>query len=458
MTDQNTPPAAHSGGPLAGLRVLDLSRVLAGPWCTQILGDLGAEVIKVEQPGQGDDTRRWGPPFLPDGSGDSAYYVCANRNKQSIAINLADPAGAELIRSMALQCDVVVENFRVDGLAKYGLDYESLRALKPDLIYCSITGFGQTGPMRATGGYDFLIQGMSGLMSVTGLPDGVPGAGPMKVGLPVSDLQTGLYASISILAALNHRNNTGEGQHIDIALLDTQVALLSNQASNWMNGGMQPRRLGNQHPNTVPYQDFSCADGDIALLSNQASNWMNGSMQPRRLGNQHPNTVPYQDFSCADGDILVALGNDRQFRQFVNLIGCPELADDPRFAASSGRSVNRDVLIPAMQEAIGRWKAADLIAAMQNVGLPGGKVNTIPETLELPQIAERGLIHEMTRSDGTPVKVLGFPARLSATPARYDRAPPRSGEDTRAVLLETFGLDQEQFERLLADGVVAETL
>ena len=418
MTDQNTPPAAHSGGPLAGLRVLDLSRVLAGPWCTQILGDLGAEVIKVEQPGQGDDTRRWGPPFLPDGSGDSAYYVCANRNKQSIAINLADPAGAELIRSMALQCDVVVENFRVGGLAKYGLDYESLRALKPDLIYCSITGFGQTGPMRATGGYDFLIQGMSGLMSVTGLPDGVPGAGPMKVGLPVSDLQTGLYASISILAALNHRNNTGEGQHIDIALLDTQVALLSNQASNWMNGGMQPRRLGNQHPNTVPYQDFSCADGDI----------------------------------------LVALGNDRQFRQFVNLIGCPELADDPRFAASSGRSVNRDVLIPAMQDAIGRWKAADLIAAMQNVGLPGGKVNTIPETLELPQIAERGLIHEMTRSDGTPVKVLGFPARLSATPARYDRAPPRSGEDTRAVLLETFGLDQEQFERLLADGVVAETL
>jgi crotonobetainyl-CoA:carnitine CoA-transferase CaiB-like acyl-CoA transferase len=418
MTDQNTPPAAHSGGPLAGLRVLDLSRVLAGPWCTQILGDLGAEVIKVEQPGQGDDTRRWGPPFLPDGSGDSAYYVCANRNKQSIAINLADPAGAELIRSMALQCDVVVENFRVGGLAKYGLDYESLRALKPDLIYCSITGFGQTGPMRATGGYDFLIQGMSGLMSVTGLPDGVPGAGPMKVGLPVSDLQTGLYASISILAALNHRNNTGEGQHIDIALLDTQVALLSNQASNWMNGGMQPRRLGNQHPNTVPYQDFSCADGDI----------------------------------------LVALGNDRQFRQFVNLIGCPELADDPRFAASSGRSVNRDVLIPAMQEAIGRWKAADLIAAMQNVGLPGGKVNTIPETLELPQIAERGLIHEMTRSDGTPVKVLGFPARLSATPARYDLAPPRSGEDTRAVLLETFGLDQEQFERLLADGVVAETL
>ena len=418
MTDQNTPPAAHSGGPLAGLRVLDLSRVLAGPWCTQILGDLGAEVIKVEQPGQGDDTRRWGPPFLPDGSGDSAYYVCANRNKQSIAINLADPAGAELIRSMALQCDVVVENFRVGGLAKYGLDYESLRALKPDLIYCSITGFGQTGPMRATGGYDFLIQGMSGLMSVTGLPDGVPGAGPMKVGLPVSDLQTGLYASISILAALNHRNNTGEGQHIDIALLDTQVALLSNQASNWMNGGMQPRRLGNQHPNTVPYQDFSCADGDI----------------------------------------LVALGNDRQFRQFVNLIGCPELADDPRFAASSGRSVNRDVLIPAMQDAIGRWKSADLIAAMQNVGLPGGKVNTIPETLELPQIAERGLIHEMTRSDGTPVKVLGFPARLSATPARYDRAPPRSGEDTRAVLLETFGLDQEQFERLLADGVVAETL
>jgi len=398
--------------------VLDLSRVLAGPWCTQILGDLGAEVIKVEQPGQGDDTRRWGPPFLPDGSGDAAYYLCANRNKHSVAINLADPAGAELVRKLAAQSDIVVENFRVGGLARYGLDYEAMRTARPDVIYCSITGFGQTGPMRANGGYDFLVQGMSGLMSVTGLPDGAPGAGPMKVGVPVSDLQTGLYAAVAILAALNHRHATGEGQHIDLALLDTQVALLANQASNWMNGGMAPRRLGNQHPNTVPYQDFACTDGNV----------------------------------------LVALGNDRQFRQFMALIGLPGLATDDRFANSAGRSVNRDDLIPAMQAAIGTWRAADLITAMQDAGLPGGRINTIPEALELPQIAARDMVQDMVRSDGTPVKVLGFPAKLSATPACYAKAPPRSGEDTRAVLVDKFALTDKEIESLLASGVIAETL
>ena len=413
----STSPVSNTG-PLAGIRVLDLSRVLAGPWCTQILGDLGAEVIKVEQPGQGDDTRRWGPPFLPDGSGDAAYYLCANRNKHSVAINLADPAGAELVRKLAAQSDIVVENFRVGGLARYGLDYEAMRTARPDVIYCSITGFGQTGPMRANGGYDFLVQGMSGLMSVTGLPDGAPGAGPMKVGVPVSDLQTGLYAAVAILAALNHRHATGEGQHIDLALLDTQVALLANQASNWMNGGMAPRRLGNQHPNTVPYQDFACTDG-------------NG---------------------------LVALGNDRQFRQFMALIGLPGLATDDRFANSAGRSVNRDDLIPAMQAAIGTWRAADLITAMQDAGLPGGRINTIPEALELPQIAARDMVQDMVRSDGTPVKVLGFPAKLSATPACYAKAPPRSGEDTRAVLVDKFALTDKEIESLLASGVIAETL
>lgn len=405
-------------GPLAGIRVLDLSRVLAGPWCTQILGDLGAEVIKVEQPGQGDDTRRWGPPFLPDGSGDAAYYLCANRNKHSVAINLADPTGAELVRKLAAQSDIVVENFRVGGLARYGLDYEAMRTARPDVIYCSITGFGQTGPMRANGGYDFLVQGMSGLMSVTGLPDGAPGAGPMKVGVPVSDLQTGLYAAVAILAALNHRHATGEGQHIDLALLDTQVALLANQASNWMNGGMAPRRLGNQHPNTVPYQDFACIDGNV----------------------------------------LVALGNDRQFRQFMALIGLPGLATDDRFANSAGRSVNRDDLIPAMQAAIGTWCAAHLITAMQDAGLPGGRINTIPEALDLPQIAARDMVQDMVRSDGTPVKVLGFPAKLSATPACYAKAPPRSGEDTRAVLVDKFALTYKEIESLLASGVIAETL
>jgi len=405
-------------GPLAGIKVLDLSRVLAGPWCSQVLGDLGAEVIKIEQPGQGDDTRRWGPPFLDDGSRDSAYYLCANRNKRSAAINMADPAGAALIRRMVAESDIVVENFRVGGLVKYGLDYEALKAIKPDLIHCSITGFGQDGPYKDVGGYDFLIQGLSGLMSVTGLPDGVPGGGPMKVGVPVSDLSTGLYAAISILAALNHRHRTGEGQHIDLALLDTQVALLANQASNWMNGGMQPRRLGNQHPNTVPYQDFPCADGDI----------------------------------------LVALGNDRQFRTFTAMIGLPELAEDERFSNSAGRSVNRGELIPRMMDATAQWKAADLIAAMEAAGLPGGKVNEIPEVLEHAQIKARGLVHEIERSDGTPVKFLGFPAKLSASPANYRHAPPRSGEDTIAILEDKLSLTRQEIDRLIEAGVVAEKL
>lgn len=405
-------------GPLAGITVLDLSRVLAGPWCSQVLGDLGADVIKVEQPGQGDDTRKWGPPFLDDGSRDAAYYLCANRNKRSVAINMAEPAGAELIRRFAAQADVVIENFRVGGLAKYGLAYESLREVKPDLIYLSITGFGQTGPLRNNGGYDFLVQGMSGLMSVTGLPDGEPGGGPMKVGIPISDLTTGLYAAISVLAALNHRHATGEGQRIDLALLDTQVSLLANQASNWMNGGMVPRRMGNQHPTVVPYQDFACSDGSV----------------------------------------LVALGNDRQFRAFTALIGLPDLADDERFAISAGRSINRDALLAQLRPAIAQWKSAELIAVMEAAGLPGGKVNEIPEVLDHPQIEARGLVHEMARSDGTPVKVLGFPARLSASPATYRHAPPRSGEDTVAVLSERLGLGKHEIERLLAAGVIAEAL
>jgi len=405
-------------GALAGIRVLDLSRVLAGPWSTQMLGDLGAEVIKVEQPGQGDDTRRWGPPFLDDDSGDSAYYLCANRNKQSIAVNIADPEGAALIRKIAATADIVVENFRVGGLAKYGLDYDSLKAIKPDLIYCSITGFGQDGPYKDKGGYDFLIQGMSGLMSVTGLPDGEPGCGPIKVGIPISDLVTGLYATIAILAALNHRNMTGEGQRIDCALLDTQVSLLSNQASNYLNGGMVPRRLGNQHPNTVPYQNFPCADGDI----------------------------------------LVALGNDRQFKAFCALIGRDDLPADDRFASNAVRSLHRGELITEMAKATSEWRSEELIAAMEAAKLPGGRVNEIPEILADTHIAHRELIHDMTRSDGTPVKVLGFPAKLSATPASYRSAPPRSGEDTLVVLKDKFGLTEDEIDRLLAAGVIAENL
>lgn len=409
---------AKPTGPLAGLKVLDLSRVLAGPWCTQVLGDLGAEVIKIEQPGQGDDTRRWGPPFLDDGSKDAAYFLCANRNKKSVAINLADPRGAELIRQIAQDADIVVENFRVGGLDKYGLDYASLSQVNPKLIYCSITGFGQDGPYKDRGGYDFLIQGMSGLMSITGRPDGEPGGGPMKVGIPISDLVTGLYSAISILAALAHRDRTGEGQHIDMSLLDTQVALLANQASNYMNGGMIPRRLGNEHPNTVPYQDFTCSDGDI----------------------------------------LVALGNDRQFRSFCELIGRPDLPDDPRFKDNAGRSPNRHALQKEMGAAIIKWKSDDLIAAMEAAKLPGGRVNDIPHILSDPQIEARGVMHEMTRSDGTPVKVLGFPGKLSKTPADYRHAPPRSGEDTRSVLADMLGVDDDRIAALIEAGVIAERL
>jgi len=400
--------------PLAGLKVLDLSRVLAGPWGTQILGDLGATVYKIEQPGIGDDTRRWGPPFLGDGSGDSAYYLCANRNKRSLAIDFAQPEGAALLRRLAARCDIVIENFRVGALARHGLDYRSLAAGHPGLIYCSITGFGQDGPYQDRAGYDFLIQGMSGLMSVTGPPDGAPGAGPYKVGIPVTDLATGLYATIAILAALHHRERTGEGQHIDCALLDTQLALLANQASNYLNGGGEPRRLGNAHPNIVPYQDFRAADGTV----------------------------------------LIALGNDRQFQALCRVLDRPELAADPRYADNAGRSTHRDALIAELAASVARRGSAELLDALQAAGLPAGPVNTIPEILADPQVAARGLRHELKRPDGTPVAVLGFPAKLSATPAQYRHAPPRAGADTEAVLREDFGLERTELERLRAAGAI----
>lgn len=417
------PPATATGpalasGPLAGITVLDLSRVLAGPWCGQMLGDLGADVIKVEQPGQGDDTRRWGPPFLPDGSRDSAYYLCANRNKRSVAVDMSQPEGAALIRQLAATADVVLENFRVGGLAKYGLDYAALKAVKPDLIYCSITGFGQTGPDKDKGGYDFLIQGLSGLMSVTGQADGQPGAGPLKVGVPIADLSTGLYAVISILAALQHRNRTGEGQQIDLALLDAQMALLANQASNWLNGGAEPVRLGNQHPTIVPYQDFACADGAV----------------------------------------LIALGNDRQFRDLMRVLGLPELGHDPRFAASADRSDNRAALFSLIEPVIAGWQSDALIAALTAAKLPGGRINTIPQALAQPQVAARELVQEIARDDGTQVRFIGFPAKLSASPASYRRAPPRTGADTHAVLREVLGLTDAEIEALLTGGVIADRL
>lgn len=409
---------ARNRGPLAGIKVLDLSRVLAGPWCTQLLGDLGAEIVKVEQPGNGDDTRRWGPPFLKDGSGDSAYYLAANRNKRSVAIDLASSQGAELVRRLADRSDIVVENFKVGGLRKYGLHYEALAPRNARLIYCSITGFGQTGPYSNRGGYDFLIQGMSGLMSVTGRKDGELGEGPVKVGIPISDLATGLYSAISILAALHERDRSGRGQHIDMALLDTQVALLTNQASNYLNGGAIPRRLGNEHPNTVPYQDFACSDGDI----------------------------------------LVALGNERQFRAFCTLVGLPQLADDPRFADNARRNSNRAELQRLLQDAIVNWKSDELIAAMEEGTLPGGRVNEIPDILVDPQIMSRDLVRPLTRADGTEVKVLGYPGKFSRTPASYRHAPPRAGENTHEVLVGELGLTREELDALIASGVVAESV
>lgn len=414
MEDFRSPVEPQARGPLAGLKVLDLSRVLAGPWATQMLGDLGAEVFKIEQPGKGDDTRHWGPPFLDDGSNDAAYYLAINRNKQSLAIDLAQPEGAALVRRLAMACDIVVENFRVGGLAKYGLDYKTLSAAKPDLIYCSITGFGQDGPYADRGGYDFLVQGMSGLMSVTGRPDGEPGAGPMKVGVPVSDLFTGLHAVIAIQAALRHRDATGEGQHIDCALLDTQVNILANQASNWLNGGMVPGRLGNDHPNVVPYRDFRTADGNV----------------------------------------LVALGNDRQFVRFCRLLGLDGLTEDPRFRNNASRAANRPALMAALESAIATWTSADLIGAMEQEGLPGGPVNSIPQIFDDPQIMARQLVRTLHRDTGAQVRVPGFPARLSRTPATYRQAPPRLGEDTDEVLAEQLGLDAGEIARLRAAGIL----
>ena len=397
-------------GALAGVKVLDLSRVLAGPWATQILGDLGAEVLKIEQPGQGDDTRRWGPPALADDSGDSAYFLCANRNKRSLAIDLAQPEGADLIRRLVAESDVVVENFRVGGLAKYGLDYAALSAINPRLVYCSITGFGQDGPYKDKGGYDFLIQAMGGLMSVTGEADGPP----MKVGVPIVDLFTGTYATVAILAALRHRDATGQGQHIDCALLDTQLAMMSNQASNYLNGGAVPGRMGNDHPNIVPYRDYATADGEI----------------------------------------VVALGNDRQFRDFLRVLRLDTLGEDPRFASVALRSANRAALHAHLAPSVARWRSDDLVAAMEAAKLPAGKVNGLPEILADAHVVHRAIVQPMARQDGTALNVVAFPVKLSGTPARYDRAPPRAGADTRAALSETLGLSEEALAQLAAKGVI----
>lgn len=403
-------------GPLAGLTVLDLSRVLAGPWASQILGDLGAEVIKIEQPGRGDDTRHWGPPFHEgaDGPSDAAYFFACNRNKKSVAVDFGSEAGRGIVRRLAAQADIVIENFKAGGLAKYGLDYRAVSADNPSVIYCSVTGFGQYGPHAGRGGYDFLIQGMSGLMSVTGRPDDEPGGGPMKVGIPASDIFTGQYAAIAILAAVAHRQKSGEGQHIDCALLDSQLAVLVNQGMNYLVGGQVPGRRGNAHPNVVPYRDFATADGSI----------------------------------------LVAVGNDGQFRALCAMLGREDLAADPRFADNRGRSIERAALERELAISIAGRTSAALLAEMEARGIPGGPVNTIDTILADPHVAARGLLHEMTRDDGSTVRVIGFPAQLSRSPASYRAAPPRLGADTAGVLGARLGLSAAEMDALAAAGVI----
>ena len=400
---------------LEGLKVLDLSRVLAGPWATQILGDLGAEVIRVEHPEQRDSLRNTGPPFFEHGQQpwDAAYYLCANRNKQAIAIDFGKPEGLALVKQLAVQADVLVENYKVGTLARNGLDYASLKADNPRLIYCSITGFGQTGPYAFRGGYDFLIQGMSGLMSVTGQRQGEANDGPVKVGVPVSDLFCGLYATIAILAALNHRHATGAGQYIDASLLDTQVALMSNQAMNYLVGGKVPKRFGNSHPSSVPYRDFETADGRIILASG---------------------------------------GN--QFLPLCRLLGRQDLAEDERYRSNAGRVQNREELERELARSFKSWKSADLLAAMDKAGVPGGPINTLDQVFDDPQIRSRELLQSIVRDDGGVVPYLRFPIRLSATPASCRRAPPRFAQDTEAVLRTQCKLSDEEIRRLVEAGVI----
>jgi crotonobetainyl-CoA:carnitine CoA-transferase CaiB-like acyl-CoA transferase len=385
-------------GPLHGIRVLDLSRVLAGPWATQTLADLGAEVIKVERPGAGDDTRLWGPPFTTktDGSrGDAAYFLCANRGKKSVELDIATPEAAEAVRKLAATCDVVVENFKTGGLKKYGLDWPSLERVNPRLVYCSITGFGQDGPDAHRAGYDYMIQAMGGLMSITGQPDGAPGAEPMKVGVAVVDLFTGLYASNAILAALMHARATGEGQHVDVALFDVQAAMLANQATNWFVSGKAPTRMGNAHPNLAPYQPFPCTDGMV----------------------------------------VIAVGNDGQFRALCGALGAPDMGSDPRFTTNAARIEHRAVLTAELSALTAGHGMKPLMALLEAAGVPCGPVNTVDQVFAEPQALHRGLEVEQTRADlSAPVRTVASPIRLSKTPVRYDRPPPALGADTDEVL------------------------
>ena len=402
--------------PLDGIRIFDLTRILAGPTCTQLLGDLGADVIKIERPDQGDDTRKWGPPYVEGADGtdttESAYYLCANRNKRSVTIDLASADGIALAKRLLAECDVLVENFKVGSLARLGLGYEQLHAEFPGLVYCSVTGFGQTGPYAKRPGYDFLAQGMGGIMSITG----TPGVEPVKVGVGIADVMTGMYASTAILAALRHRDRTGEGQHIDVCLLDCQVAWLINEGTNYL------------------------VSGEV----------------PKPLGNEHPNIVPYKVFESADGHVILACGNDRQYQDWCAVAGADDLAADPRFATNPLRLVNREALYALIPPYMARKTTEEWVAALEAVNVPCGPVNTIDKVFADPQVQARGMRIEMehpTAGAGT-VPLIANPVKLSGTPVRYRHAPPVLGQHTDEVLAEVLDMDVAAVQAEKAKGAV----
>jgi crotonobetainyl-CoA:carnitine CoA-transferase CaiB-like acyl-CoA transferase len=412
---------------LDGIRVLDLSRVLAGPWCTQTLADLGADVIKIERPESGDDTRSWGPPFLKDPSGqdtrDAAYYLGTNRNKRSVTCDIATPQGQALIKQLVASCDVFIENFKVGDMARYGLDYASLSAIQPRLVYCSLTGFGQTGPYRERAGYDYAVQGMGGLMSITGERDDL-GGGPQKVGVAVADLFTGMYASVAILAALRHAERTGVGQHIDMALLDTQVAMLANLGANYLVSGRQegkvPGRAGNAHQNIVPYQVFEVA--------------------PTEQG--------------AKDHLILAVGNDGQFAKFCAVAGMPELASDPRFSKNADRVRHRYVLVPLLEQVMRQRPKAQWLKALEDAKVPCGAINNLAEVFADPHVLERDMVTTWQHPVAGQVDLVSSPLKLSQTPVRRDLPPPLLGQHTDEVLSQLLQLDAQQLADLRQQKVI----
>ncbi|WP_043829433.1 CaiB/BaiF CoA transferase family protein [Muricoccus aerilatus] len=404
-------------GPLSHIRVLDLSRIMAAPWATQILADLGADVIKVERPGAGDDTRSWGPPFLADAAGqptrDAGYFLAVNRGKRSVTVDMAKPEGQAVIRRLAEGADIVIENFKAGALARYGLDAASLRAINPRLVYCSVTGFGQDGPRADQAAYDFAIQAMGGLMSITGERDDAPGGGPQKVGVPIVDLMTGMYAAVAVLAAIARRDQTGTGDTIDLAMLDVSAAFLANQSMNW-------------------------------LLSGRA---------PKRGGNRHPNIQPQDVFPCSDGQLVLAVGNDGQFRKLCGALGRPEWAEDERFATNSARVRNNPALTALLSERFREFERAPLMAALDAAGVPCAPINSIPEVFEDPQLRHREMLRHLPHPVAGTVPQVVSPLRFAEAALRFDRAPPTLGQHTAEVLAE-LGMDEEAVAGLAAQGVI----